>query len=73
MALKALSQNGIAGALVRTMDFAQRYTAATDFSELEKARFVRERTHAFDYPDEADAKGIRLTMPTPETLTDRYR
>jgi len=26
--LKALSQNGITGALVRTLDFAQRYTAA---------------------------------------------
>ncbi len=38
MALKALSQNGITGALARTMDFAQRYTAAIDFSELEKAQ-----------------------------------
>ncbi len=72
MSLKALSQNGITGALVRTMDFAQRYTAAIPFSELETARFLLERTHAFDDPDETDANGIRLLMPTPEALTDRY-
>jgi len=34
MALKALSRNGIAGAVVRTLDFAQRYTAAVDFTSL---------------------------------------
>jgi len=72
MALKALSQNGISGALVRTMDFAQTYTAAIDFSELEKARFMLERTHAFDDPNEADANGIRLIMPSPEALADRH-
>ncbi len=34
VALKALSQNRITGALVRTLDFAQRYTAAVDFVDL---------------------------------------
>ena len=33
MALKALSQNGITGAFIRTMDFAQRYTAAVDSAD----------------------------------------
>ena len=70
MALKALSQNGIAGALVRAMDFAQRYTAAVDFSELDRARFILDRTNAFADPNEADAAGIRLTLPRPETLGD---
>jgi hypothetical protein len=70
MALKALSQNGITGALVRTMDFAQRYTAAIDFSELERARFLLERRHAFIDPKEADANGVRLVSATPEILTD---
>jgi len=70
MALKALSQNGITGALVRTMDFAQRYTAAVDFTELDHARFMLGRTHAFDDPNEADAAGVRLTLPTPELLAD---
>jgi hypothetical protein len=70
MALKALSQNGITGALVRTMDFAQRYTAAVDFAELDRARFILDRTHAFTDPNEADTTGIRLMLPTPEILTD---
>jgi hypothetical protein len=70
MALKALSQNGIAGALVRTMDFAQRYTAAVDFADLDRARFILDRTHAFADPNEADAAGIRLMLPTPDILRD---
>jgi len=68
MALKALSQNGITGALVRTLDFAQRYTAAIDFAELDRARSILEKTHAFADPNEADAAGIRLMLPTPEAL-----
>jgi Fic/DOC family len=73
MALKALSQNGLTGALVRTMDFAQRYTAAVDFASLDRARFILDRTHAFADPDEADAAGIRLILPTPEILADAAR
>jgi hypothetical protein len=68
MALKALSQNGITAALLRTMDFAQRYTAAIDFEDLDRARFMLDRTHAFADPTEADAAGIRLTLPAPEIL-----
>jgi hypothetical protein len=68
MALKAPSQNGITGALVRTIDFAQRYTAAVDFADLDRARFILDRTNAFADPNEADAAGIRLLLPTPEIL-----
>ena len=70
MALKALSQNGVTGALVRVMDFAQRYTAAIDFSDFERARSVLEKTHAFVDPNEADTAGIRLILPTPEAVAD---
>ena len=70
MALKALSQNGLTGALVRAMDFAQRYTAAVDFASLDRARFILDRTHAFADSNEADAAGIRLILPTPEILAD---
>lgn len=70
MALKALSQNKLTGALVRVMDFAQRYTAAVDFEELQLARFILERTNAFADPNEAEAAGIRLTLPTPEILAE---
>jgi hypothetical protein len=69
-ALKALSQNGITGALMRTLDFAQRYTASIDFAALDQSRFILDRTHAFADPNEADAAGIRLILPTPEILAD---
>jgi hypothetical protein len=70
MALKALSQNKLTGALVRVMDFAQRYTAAVDFEELQIARVILERTNAFADPNEADAAGVRLVLPTPEILAE---
>ena len=70
VALKALSQNNHTAAMPRVLDFAQRYTAAVDFSELEVARYILDRTHAFADPNEADATGIRLAMPTPEILAD---
>ena len=66
MALKALSQNRITGAIVRTLDFAQRYTAAVDFADLDRARLILDRTNAFVDPNEADAAGTRLLLPTPD-------
>jgi len=72
-ALKALSQNGIAGAVVRMLDFAQRYTAAVDFADLKRARFILERTHAFDDSNEADGRGISLILPTPDIAADAAR
>lgn len=63
MALRALTVNGRADALVRTLDFAQRYTAAIDFSTFEGARAALEDTNAFNDPAEADAAGIRLVLP----------
>lgn len=55
---------------MRTMDFAQRYAAAVDFAELDRARFILDRTHAFTDPNETDTTGIRLMLPTPEILND---
>ncbi len=52
------------------MDFAQRYTATADFQDLHAARVILERTNAFADPIEADAAGIRLTLPTPEILAE---
>jgi hypothetical protein len=66
MALKALLQNGITGALVRAMDFAQRYTAAIDFADLDRARSMLDKTHAFADPNEADRDGVRLVLPAPD-------
>jgi hypothetical protein len=63
LALKALSHNAGTGALVRVIDFAQRYTAAVDFSDLDRARSILERTNAFADSNEAEAAGVRLIMP----------
>lgn len=79
VALKALSQNGIPGALLRMLDFAQRYTAAVDFSKLERARFILDRTHAFADPSEAipaTAAWCCLrppSWPMPRNSNGRYR
>jgi hypothetical protein len=70
MALRALSQNAVTGALVRVIDFAQKYTSAVDFSDLDRARLILDRTHAFADPNEAEAAGVRLMLPTPEVVGD---
>ncbi len=69
-ALKALSHNGSCEPLILTLDFAQRYTAAIDFSDRERARFMLQRTHAFDDPNEAEEAGVRLVLPTPALLAE---
>jgi len=61
------------GPLARTLDFAQRFTAAIDFAALDRSRFILDRTHAFADPNEADAAGIRLILPAPEILADAGR
>ena len=63
MALRALTVSGRADALIRTLDFAQCYTAAIDFTDFDKARATLEQTNAFTDPVEADAAGVRLTLP----------
>lgn len=63
MGLRALTVNSRADALIRILDFAQRYTAAIDFSTFEGAREMLEATNAFHDPVEADAAGIRLVLP----------
>jgi hypothetical protein len=62
-ALKALSLNGISSPLIRALEFAQRYTAAINFSSLEQAQAELTQSHAFVDPNEAEVKGLRLTIP----------
>ena len=63
MALRALTVNRRPDALIRTLDFAQRYTASLDYSTFEHAREMLEGTNAFRDPSEADGSGVRLTLP----------
>jgi hypothetical protein len=57
-AFRRLSRSGDADVLVQVLDFAQRFTAAIDFSDFDAAHGVLRRARAFDTADDA-----RLRMP----------
>lgn len=61
-ALKALTHNRQSTPLIRTLDFAQKYTQAIDWGDYETARVQMEETNAFMDPGEADREGIRLHL-----------
>ncbi|MDQ3724408.1 MAG: Fic family protein [Actinomycetota bacterium] len=61
--LRALSRNGNPRPLVRVLDFAQRYAAGIDWSDLEAAKRMLSRTNALVPPDVAEEKGLRLELP----------
>lgn len=62
-ALKALTHNSQAESLIRTLDFAQKYTSRIDWSDYKKAQEMLTETHAFDDPNQADLLGLRLILP----------
>ncbi len=64
MALRGLSQNANASSYLAMLDFAQRYTAQLDCTSVETAERVLTATNAFVDPTEADARGIRLVLPS---------
>lgn len=57
-ALKALSQNGHTRPLIRMLDYAQQYTHAIDWRDLETARMMLDQTGAF-----AEGEDAKLRMP----------
>jgi hypothetical protein len=63
VALKALSHNQFATPIIRTLDFAQKYTQAVDWSSFESAVSDLNRSNAFMDPVLADHEGIRLRLP----------
>jgi hypothetical protein len=62
-ALKALSQSSKSTPFVQVLDFAQRYTAAIQWEDFNRARADLQATHAFLDANEADDNGIRLVLP----------
>ena len=62
-ALKALSNGTSALPLIRTLDFAQRFTAAVDWTEFARAQADLDAAHAFMDSAEAEDAGIRLRLP----------
>ncbi len=63
-ALKSMTHNGHTAPLIRTLDFAQQYTSAINWSDFSRAREMLEKTNAFMDATEADNQGIRLILPT---------
>jgi len=70
VALKALTHNRHPQPLIRTLDFAQRYTAAVDWSDKAISQRILEASHAFTDPAQADLEGIRLTLPDETMLVE---
>ena len=60
--LKALTHNGLTDPLIRTLDFAQKYTRSLDWHNFEEARHQLTETNAFMDPNEADETGVRLKL-----------
>jgi len=63
LSLKALSRNRDTDPVIRMLDYAQRYTHAIDWNNLDQARRELEKTGAF-----AEGEDARLRMP-PKTET----
>ena len=69
-ALKALTHMQQAQPLIRTLDFAQRYTSKVDWSDKRISQRLLSATHAFIDPVEADLQGIRLLLPDDALIAD---
>lgn len=62
-ALKALSLNGLAKPIVRTLDFAQRWVKAIQWHDIDTTRRELDGCNAFVDPNDADERGLRLRLP----------
>jgi Fic family protein len=60
--LKALTHNGLTEPLIRTLDFAQKYTRSLDWDDFKDARRQLTATNAFLDPNEAEEIGKRLRL-----------
>ena len=62
-ALKSMTNHQNSTPLIRTLDFAQKFTHSIDWNDFDRARSQLEACHAFLDPSEADREGIRLRLP----------
>ena len=63
-ALKAISNRTSAEPLIRTLDFAQRFTRAIDWRNFAQSEAELREANTFMDSTEADERGIRLRLPT---------
>ena len=62
-ALRAATHNGNYRALAKMLSFARKYTARIDFTDRSTAEADLARTNAFMDAQQAEADGIRLSLP----------
>lgn len=62
-ALRALSLNALAEPLIKTLDFAQRWTTAVEWRHVDDTQRILEACNAFLDPARAEEQGLRLRMP----------
>jgi Fic family protein len=66
-ALKALSNRNSAEPIIRTLDFAQRFTQGINWTDFHRAEADLKSAHAFLDSAEAEERGIRLRLPKERT------
>ncbi|RUW46139.1 cell filamentation protein Fic [Mesorhizobium sp. M1A.F.Ca.ET.072.01.1.1] len=64
--LRMTTNAGDPSALIRTLEFAQRYVHAINWSTLQRATSFLTKTNAFVRPEVGDREAIRLRLPRPE-------
>lgn len=62
-ALRALTHNGATEPLIRMLDFAQRWTLAVDWQDVQATASLLDTCNAFLRAEEAEDEGRRLRMP----------
>jgi Fic family protein len=65
MGLRGMSTNGHAQGLIASLDYAQRYTATIDYTDLDTASRQLTNSNAFREADEEAAGITRLELPRP--------
>lgn len=68
--LRMATNTGDPHTLIKTLEFAQRYVHAINWSTIEKATSLLSRTNAFVRPEVGDREAIRLRLPRPEDDDD---
>jgi fido (protein-threonine AMPylation protein) len=63
-ALKVMTHQNRPDPLIRSLDFAQKYTGLIDWSDFDKAHTILQATHAFEDANTAEMIGHRLILPS---------
>lgn len=62
-ALRALTNSGNVEAILKVLDFAQKYTNMINWEDFNDATKILDETHAFMDANQAEEEGLRLVLP----------